>query len=105
MYERPPPKGSAELFNPKGGQRRPTLSQTQTQSSQPQALIRQLPGPPSAQEQARESERVREAVANAILSERVAAVRLQDGPVDGQEGATRAQCIPAQAQAQNGTQT
>ena len=60
-----------------------------------------LPSPPSVQEQAMESQRVKEAVANAILVERAAAMKIQDASekrVDEHEGTPRAESLLSQAQ-------
>lgn len=103
-FERPPPKSSAELFNPKSGLRRPTISQNHSQSPQGLAQARHtLPSPPSVEEQAMESARVKEAVASAILVERAAAMKIQDASekrAEEHEGTPRAESLLSQAQAQ-----
>ncbi|KDQ61389.1 hypothetical protein JAAARDRAFT_30816 [Jaapia argillacea MUCL 33604] len=74
-FERPPPKSSAELFNPKGALRRPNSNSSGK-------------GSPQIHEKG-EKERARgEAIASAILVEKVAAMSLEggDGFRNGTEG-------------------
>ncbi|KAH8116498.1 hypothetical protein DFH11DRAFT_1580991 [Phellopilus nigrolimitatus] len=83
-FERPPPKTSAELFNPKGGAKRTAQPQAQAQA--------RFPSHDKAEKEKIETDRTRgEIIANAILVERVGSLKLQDqaGGNEG-EGVSRA---------------
>ncbi|THH05400.1 hypothetical protein EW145_g4822 [Phellinidium pouzarii] len=68
-FERPPPKTSAELFNPKGGVNRMSQGQTPTSSLE------------KIEYEKTENERARgEIIASAILVDKVASLKLQDRP-------------------------
>ncbi|KAI5123503.1 hypothetical protein M0805_006663 [Coniferiporia weirii] len=73
-FERPPPKTSAELFNPKSGAKRSTIP-----------IPTQAPFQDKTEKEEIEKERARgEIVASAILADKVASVKLQDQS-DGNE--------------------